>query len=405
MRNISNASLLLTTCALGALFAACSSEDPATNPSTSGTPATTSPGTTMGTATSGTTATSGAASTTATSGGVTTSGGTTAGTTSSSAASVSSSASGSTTSTAASSGSAASTTGGGGGCGELAGPIDRDGAYVLEFGDIYFAVDAAGAKVIEFKRAGGANVFTTDAVDATNFGSTLWTAPQADWVWPPVPEVDSAAYTVTVDEAAGSITMVSMGTPSVGPNVTVTKVFTANLCDETIDISYSIANSGTAAASFSGWEVTRVVPGGLSFWGAEEGYLVEDEDPAKRLTAEFETDTYWFDYATDTTMEGKLFTEGVGGYLAFTQGTDLFVKAFSDVAASAHPPEHGEIEVYSNRTGGYVELEVVGGYGSIAAGAAATLEMRWYLRPMPEGATRAVGDAALKAAVLDLIAP
>jgi len=282
----------------------------------------------------------------------------------------------------------------------LAGPVDRDGTYVLEFGDLYFEVDAAGGKVVEFKRGGGSNVFTTSAVHETNFGSTLWTAPQADWTWPPVPEIDSEPYTVTVDEAGASITMVSAGTPSVGPNVTVTKVFTANLCDAAIDISYSVANSGSAAASFAAWEVTRVVPGGLSFWGAEDGLLGESV-----LPAEFVTDTYWFDHMVDTTGDRKLFSEGVGGYIAFTQGTDLFVKSFSDVPGSGHPPDHGEVEVYEDAADGYVELEVVGSYGQIAAGSAATLQMRWYLRPMPEGATRAVGDAALKAAVLDLIAP
>jgi len=282
----------------------------------------------------------------------------------------------------------------------LAGPIERGGLYVLEFGDLYLAVDADGGKVVEFKRAGGANVFTTSAVHETNFGSTLWTAPQVDWNWPPVPEADSAPYTVTVDEAAGTITMVSMGTPSVGPNVTVTKVFTANPCDAAVDISYSIANSAAAAASFSAWEVTRVVPGGLTFWGAEQGLIGESV-----LSADFQTDTYWFDHVVDTTSGRKLFSEGSGGYIAFTQGTDLFVKKFSDVPATAHPPDHGEVEVYEGEDDGYVEIEVVGSYGSIAPGAAATLEVQWYLRPMPEGATRAVGDAALKAAVLELIAP
>ncbi|HEU5074296.1 MAG TPA: hypothetical protein VFU02_08985 [Polyangiaceae bacterium] len=282
----------------------------------------------------------------------------------------------------------------------LAGPIERSGSYVLEFGDLYFAAVAAGGKVVEFKRSGGANVFTTDAAHETNFGSTLWTAPQVDWEWPPVPEIDSEPYTVTVDDAAGSITMVSNGVPSVGPNVTVTKVFTANPCDQTVDISYSIANSGTAAASFAAWSVTRVLPGGLSFWGAEEGLLAGSD-----LDAEFLTDTYWFDHVVDATGDLKLFSEGNAGYIAFTQGTDLFVEAFSDVPATAHPPDHGEVEVYEDTADGYVELEVVGSYGSIAAGSAATLEMRWYLRPMPDGATRTAGDAALKAAVLDLIAP
>jgi len=414
MRNISTASLLLTMCTFGVSFGACSS-DPATESTTNGPSSSTSASTTQGaTTTGGTTSTSGGASTTGT---VTATASVTTTTTSSVTATAAVTGStatvtGTTTSaTATESSSSGSTTGGG--CSEaqvdcagtcvdgLAAPIERSGSYVLEFAGLYFAVDADGGKVVEFKRAGGENVFTTSAVHETNFGSTLWTAPQADWDWPPVPEIDSEPYTVTADDAAGTITMVSMGTPSVGPNVTVTKVFTANPCDQTVDISYSIANSGAAAVSFSAWDVTRVVPGGLSFWGAEEGLLGASD----LMSAEFVTDTYWFDHVVDTTSGLKLFSEGIGGYIAFTQGTDLFVKAFTDVPANGHPPDHGEVEVYEGENDGYVELEVVGSYGSIAAGSSATLEMRWYLRPMPDGATRAVGDAALKAAVLDLIAP
>jgi hypothetical protein len=403
MRKTSSASFILTLTALGAAFAACSS-DPAEDPGdsasgpTSNTTATTNgtTGTTGAptTTTSGATATTGATTTTANSTSATTTGTTTSTTTTGGTTTGTSSTTTATTTT------GTSSTTGGSGCATLTGPVERSGAYVLEFGDIYFAVDAAGGKVIEFKRAGGSNLFTTSAIHETNFGSTLWTAPQVDWDWPPVTAIDSDPYTVDVDETAGVISMTSMGTPSVGPNVTVTKVFTANLCDETIDITYTVTNSGTDAAGFAPWEVTRVVPGGLSFWGAEEGLL-----GASVLEAEYVIDTYWFDHMVDTEGDRKLFSEGTQGYLAFTDGTDLFVKSFSDVPASGHPPDHGEIEVYEDAADGYVELEVVGSYAEIAAGASATLAMRWYLRPMPEGATRTVGDAALKAAVADLIAP
>ena len=437
MRKLSLASLFLTTCTLGVSFVACSSDDPATESKTTNATNTSANGT-MSTATSaGTTGTTSSttgtptttAAVTATATGTTTGTATTGATTTGAASTTTTGAATSTTGGDCATGQLFCGTGcveimsdpahcgdcttvcgegiscvngscGDGGCGTLAGPIERSGSYVLEFGDLYFEVDAAGGKVVEFKRASGSNVFTTSAIHETNFGSTLWTAPQVDWEWPPVPEIDSEPYTVTVDETGASITMVSNGAPSVGPNVTVTKVFTANLCEAAIDISYSVANSGSAAASFAAWEVTRVVPGGLSFWGAQEGFLSDSV-----LPAEFEADSYWFDHVVDSTGDRKLFSEGVGGYIAFTQGTDLFVKSFSDVPATGHPPDHGEVEVYEDAADGYVELEVVGSYGQIAAGSAATLQMRWYLRPMPEGATRAVGDAALKAAVLDLIAP
>lgn len=284
-----------------------------------------------------------------------------------------------------------------GGCATLAGAIDRDGSYVLEFGDTYFAAQAAGGKIIEFRRAGGSNLFTGPSANETNFGSTLWTAPQADWDWPPPTAVDSEAYTVAVDDAAATITMVSNGTPTPGPDVTVTKVFAADLCANAIDITYTVTNNGAAADEFAPWEVTRVQPGGLTFFGAQEGLLA-----GSTLTAQYETDTYWFDHMVDSTGDLKLFAEATQGYVAYTQGTDLFVKAFMDVPTGAHPPDHGEIEVYEDTNDGYVEVEVIGANASVAAGASTSMHVRWFVRPMPDGATRTVGDAALKAAAVAL---
>ena len=283
-------------------------------------------------------------------------------------------------------------------CATLTGPVDRGaGSYVLEFGDTYFAVQAAGGKIVEFRRASGSNLLTTSAVHELNFGSTLWTAPQSEWDWPPPTALDSEAYTVTVDEAAGVITMTSNGMPSVGPDVTVTKVFSADLCGEAIDISYSVANNGAAAIMASAWEVTRVLPGGLSFFAGPEALLTGDPEKTPLVT-QYLGGAHWFDHAQNASNDDKTFAEASGGYIAFTQGMDLFVRSWSDV--TAHPPEHGEVELYDGTD--YVELEVLGEYGAVGPNPV-TLDMRWLVRPMPEGAQRVAGDATLLAAVEALL--
>jgi hypothetical protein len=281
----------------------------------------------------------------------------------------------------------------------LQAPIDRAGQYVLEFGSTYFSAQAAGGKITEFRRVDGANLFTGAAVDATNFGSTVWTAPQADWDWPPPPAIDSDPYTVTVDEAAGSITMVSSGVPVAGPNVTVTKVFTADLCAEAVDINLTVTNAGAAAASFSVWQISRVLPGGLSFFPGPEALLTGDPEKTPVVT-QYVAGAHWFDHAANSVMDDKLFAEASPGWIAFTQGTDLFVKSWTDV--TAHPPQHGEVEIYDGGT--YVELEVIGDFASIAPGASAAFDIRWHVRAMPAGAMAVPGDAALLAAVDELVA-
>lgn len=437
MPMIRPAYLVLTAAALGFTFAACSSEDTPSQPTTNAAGPTTSTDASQATTTtSTTTSTTGTPVTSTTDTGTaatTTTGTTTSGTGAGGATMTATTVTGSTTDT------STSTTGGGcpvagqldcgngcqdvmsdaancgacamacgegvscvnGSCGDscatLAGAIDRGGSYVLEFGDTYFAAQAAGGKIIEFRRASGSNLFTGPEANETNFGSTLWTAPQADWDWPPPTAVDSEPYTVTADDAAGTITMVSNGTPTPGPDVTITKVFAADLCANAIDITYTVTNNAATEDSFAPWEVSRVQPGGLTFFGAQEGLLA-----GSTLTAQYETDTYWFDHMVDATGDLKLFAEATQGYAAYTNGTDLFVKAFTDVPANAHPPDHGEVEVYEDANDGYVELEVIGANATVAAGASTTLNMRWFVRPMPDGATRTVGDAALKAAAVAL---
>jgi hypothetical protein len=284
----------------------------------------------------------------------------------------------------------------GGGCDALSETIEQAGTYVLAFGDTYFAAVPAGGKIVEFRRAAGSNLLTANNLDATNFGSTLWTSPQVDWDWPPPAEIDSEPYTVTFDEAAATITMTSGVATSVGPQVSVQKVFAADLCGGAIDITYTVTNEDGAAASFGAWEVSRTFGGGLGFFaGARRGYDT-DVLPATEMDG-----MLWFDHAAQSTPMSKMFADGTGGYVAFTDGTDLFVRAFSDTPQSSQAPEHGEVEVYDGDT--YVEYEIQGAYSSVAAGTSASLQVRWLVRPFPGGATRETGNAELVSAVMALL--
>jgi hypothetical protein len=282
------------------------------------------------------------------------------------------------------------------GCETLTEAVDQSGTYVLAFGDTYFAAVPAGGKIVEFRRGTGTNLLTGNEFDATNFGSTLWTSPQVDWDWPPPTELDSDPYTVVVDEAAATITMTSGVATSVGPQVSVQKVFAADLCGGAIDITYTVTNEAASAASFGPWAVTRTKAGGLGFFaGTRRGYDA-DVLPATEMGG-----VIWFDHAAQSSPMDKMFADGSGGYVAWTDGTDLLVQSFADVAVSAQAPEHGEVEVYDGEN--YVEYEIQGTYGSVAAAGSVSLQVRWMVRPFPDGATRTTGDAALVSAVMALL--
>ena len=383
-------------------FVACSSEKP--TPSDAGA---TSGGTTTdgSSVTNGTVTSAGGAAATVTSSGSTTDmGGASAVSTSMGGASTTQSASsmGGSTTTVAAGGTTSTDAGGAGGsggtsgCATLSEAIEQGGTYVLSFGDTYFAAVPAGGKIVEFRRSTGSNLLTGNTVHETNFGATLWTAPQSDWDWPPPTELDADAYTVTFDEAAATITMTSSVATSVGPQVSVQKVFAADLCGDAIDITYTVTNEGASAASFAAWTVARMHPGGLGFFAGTRTGIDTDVLPATAMDG-----VIWYDHATQSSTDAKLFADASGGYLAFTDGTDLFVQAFADVAQASQAPNEAEIELYDGMT--YVEYEIQGAYASVPAAGTANLQVRWMARPFPTDAARETGNAALVSAVTSLL--
>lgn len=286
--------------------------------------------------------------------------------------------------------------GGNSGCDTLSEAIDQTTRYVLAFGDTYFAAVPAGGKIVEFRRSSGSNLLTGSDVHESNFGATLWTSPQADWDWPPPDELDVDPYTVTVDEATATITMTSAVATSVGPQVSVQKVFAADLCANAVDITYTVTNEGASAASFAAWTVARMFPGGLGFFAGTRSGYDSDVLPATAMDG-----VIWYDHATQGSTDAKLFADGTGGYLAFTNGTDLFVQAFADVMQGAQAPNESEIELYDGMN--YVEYEIQGAYGSVPAAGTASLQVRWMARAFPDGAARETGNAELLSAVSGLL--
>jgi hypothetical protein len=288
-------------------------------------------------------------------------------------------------------------------CGVLVTPVARAGTYVLEFSDLYFEVSPAGGKIVSFRRRSGSNVLTTSAVNNVNFGATLWTSPQSAWNWwPPVPELDSDLYTASVSGAV--ITMTSNVAVSRGPRVSVVKTFTANLCAHAIDIDYAVKNEGASSVSLAPWEVARALPGGLTFFpkGSTPATGTLKVGPLPDGGAYQIDDVggyYWFDHALRPLAGQKLFADGALGWLAWTNGSDLFVKKWADVPPASQAPGEAEVELYDGT--GYVELETQGPYGIYAPGETKHWSMRWYVQAI--SGHRAVGDSTLIAAVNGIV--
>ncbi|APR85060.1 Hypothetical protein A7982_10409 [Minicystis rosea] len=277
----------------------------------------------------------------------------------------------------------------------LDGPIERNGLLVLEFDALYFEVDPAKGARISALRFAGSDILTNAANNAMNWGSTFWTSPQSDWGWPPPTAIDSGGYAHTVDQTSFHVT--GEQASFAGKTVSIEKSFAADFAKTSVVITYTIHNTGSAPCSVAPWEVTRVAPGGLTFFPTgDKQFTPGGSSP---LPVDSTADVTWFDSAAHPPdgQQKKLNADGKEGWVAHVVGDLVFMKAFTDVPSAAQASGEGEVEIFAQTAseGGYIEVENQGPHVQIAPGASSTYEVRWIVRKLPAGVTAQVGSTAL----------
>jgi hypothetical protein len=312
-----------------------------------------------------------------------------------------------TTGTAGAGGAAAGATGtaGAGGAGALTQilPVMRAGLYVLEFGTTKFVVDPTkGARITEFS-LGGTNILTGPTANPMYWGSTLWSAPEGEWL--PgglIAAYDTGTFTMSVG-ADSSFTGVGP-TSTIANNmktVAVTKTFAADLAKGAIAIEYSLTNKGTNTFNLGHWEVTRVPPDGLTFFPVGTGNPVVNAGPIATCCITTMGGYVWSDHAKYAmgSAYGKYSIDGSGGWVAHVvtdpAGNLLLIKTFKDIPTGTAGAGHGEVEIYFDPMRKYVEVEDHHEQAMFAAGATIPWSVRWYLRRLPPSVTRTVGSQAL----------
>lgn len=288
----------------------------------------------------------------------------------------------------------------------LDGPIARGDFCVLEFGGMFFQVNwKIGGRVTSAK-AGQKELLTNASVNAINYGSTFWTAPQSDWNWPPVAEIDSAAYEVSAD--AISCTLVGPPVTSrsgVVSGISITKKFSADLAKQAIVAEYTLKNASSAPKKLAPWEITRVAPGGLTFYASDSAPMKAGTRPLLPTTSG--GGIYWFKHDANTPLESKLNADGKGWIAHVSPENAVLIKTFPDIQQGQAADGEGEVEIYANTNAtaanAYVEVENQGAYSQIAAGASLTWAVRWYLRTLPANIPATPGNADLVAFVTEAI--
>ena len=275
-------------------------------------------------------------------------------------------------------------------------PEVRDGRHVLAWDDVSFEVDARTGGRVTALRLDGRNLLTGPEIDAGNFGSTFWTSPQSAWGWPPVPEVDHHEYRASIEESA----IVMRSAPSASLGVEIEKRFAADRARGAVLFEYRIHNLGALPIQTAPWQITRVGPGGLTFYPSGEGAF-----PPSNLGVQDALGATWYDYdKASITEHQKHFADGREGWLAHVDRDALLVKTFPAVPRAAHAPGEAQIEIYASPAHTYVEVEAQGAYETVEPGGALTWQVVWLARRLPEILPISVGSEALLAHVRALVA-
>jgi hypothetical protein len=260
---------------------------------------------------------------------------------------------------------------------------------------------ALGARVIGLCLA-GRNLLTGPEVDPLNFGSTFWTAPQSHWGWPPIPEIDSAPYAVSFEGEALSEghAIVLRGPTCQGLGVSIEKRFSISRVGGTFVIDYRVVNRGAVPVDVAPWEVTRVLPNGLTFFATGAGTYAPSDLPAREVGG-----ITWLRHdAAVIAGHQKLYADAGEGWIAHVDADVLFLKTFALVPRAAHAPGEAQIEIYASSHHRYVEVEQQGACATIGVGGSLDWRVEWRLRRLPARLPVDVGSADLVRHVRELVA-
>lgn len=280
-------------------------------------------------------------------------------------------------------------------------PLLTGSTYVFTFPDNgpRMVVDQApGGRIVSLKLGTPEFLYLSQANNNLLWGSIFWTAPQSDWNWPPPAAHNLNAYT---GGPMGNVLVLASGQDNAS-RTSLVKNFSGESADTSITLTYYIKNGGTAARSVAPWVSTRVLPGGLTIWGKGPGPMRGNNATLVKEQGGW----VWFDHAAGSGMTGniaKVFADGTGWLAHVNAGGQLLLMVFPDIAQSQAAPQEAEIEIYTEPSQALMEIEHQGAYASIAAGDSLSYTIRWYLRQLPAGAQKAVGNAGLTAYVQALL--
>ena len=258
--------------------------------------------------------------------------------------------------------------------------------FELKAANFIMKISSNGGRIISYKYGG--EEILTQASEHENYGSTLWTAPQSDWGWPPFDVLDNQEY--QVEQKGDLLKMTSK--PDSKSGFQMIKTWKA-IGKQSIRIEYQIKNISGKPKSVGAWDVTRIPCGGLAFF-PDGGAGKVPESSLKADLQQNGINWIWID-KKPITDHLKLFSTAKEGWLAYALNGLLFIKQFPDTKPENYSPKQGEVEIYINKEKSYTELENHGAYVTLNHGELLNYKENWFLIPIPETIKTEAGNQEL----------
>jgi hypothetical protein len=246
-----------------------------------------------------------------------------------------------------------------------------------------------GARIISLKYI-NREILCGPDIHAENFGSTLWTDPQSNWGWPPYETLDAKPYQLNIKNKEYRFT----SNPDEKSGFQMFKNFKVSEKDSCFIINYQIKNISKTNKSVGAWEVTRVLPGGMSVFPSAPDSSIMASSNLPGVSPK--NGIIWFSYDFEKIKyHAKLFAMGSQGWFAHVIDNMVFIKSFEDIPTSEIAKEQGEIEIYTNGDHLYTELENHGKHEILKPGQTLNYQVKWYLRTLPSNLDKSEGSTDL----------
>lgn len=222
-------------------------------------------------------------------------------------------------------------------------------------------------------------VAIADIGQTTDWGTVLWSSPQAEWSWPPIDTLDSKPYSLSTEE--DRVVLTSEVDSRTGYQFT--KIYKP-ISNDSIAITYRIANHSGVTKSVAPLEVTRLPPSGSLF------YPRGDTDPISGifypLDVQAVDDLTWWDYDKKKirTDHHKVMQDGKEGWVAYIDQGYLLVKEFADNPPEAIAEGEREIEIFAHVEHIFIEMKQQGASVQLAPGEQLEWTVIWRVKKMPE---------------------